>query len=407
MSAHLAQSSLLPSFEALSGTIFTDAGVAISQSWDLALIIAAIIFMVLLFIGGVQYLTAAGNEDVSKKARTLLLDAVIGMALVVLAYPLGHWVISQFGLDKTDQVTLTGGDSAAGGGIVPPRGGGDDEEGGGGAGGGGAGGGGTGIEGNVVRVAILRAGTAVAAGEEVLIVDIERRIGPKTGTTDAEGKVPFAELAPGDYEVEHAGITLGTFTYDPSMVSNAVLEFSFDIAEFEVPIRISVLDSHSTQPVPEYPLRLWLERADEFGLRQFYKNVITGPEGWIEVGLPSSGAFIATNTSSDVSLSRLPDQERSPGSSWEIFISQQASVAHHIRVINTAGQPVADQLVTVHDPDTGRAVLIQRTPANGIVTINVQPLSNLEVLDTASGQLLCQITVPAQNAGSTDCLASS
>ncbi len=84
----------LPALPAL----FHDLEGSFGKIWDMVVTAAAIVFMVLLLIGGIQYLTAAGNEESTKKARALLLDAVIGLVLVLLAWPIGRYAIEKLQL---------------------------------------------------------------------------------------------------------------------------------------------------------------------------------------------------------------------------------------------------------------------------------------------------------------------
>jgi energy-converting hydrogenase Eha subunit B len=48
--------------------------------------IAALIAVLMLIIGGILYVTAAGNTDRAKQARQTILYAVIGLIVIVLAY---------------------------------------------------------------------------------------------------------------------------------------------------------------------------------------------------------------------------------------------------------------------------------------------------------------------------------
>ena len=58
---------------------------AILQGLILVLGAIAAVFFV---YGGITYLTAAGNEEQVKKGRTILLQAVIGLILITLAFVL-------------------------------------------------------------------------------------------------------------------------------------------------------------------------------------------------------------------------------------------------------------------------------------------------------------------------------
>jgi uncharacterized membrane protein YidH (DUF202 family) len=70
---------------------FFDAGTALPLVLNFALGLAVILFVILIVVGGIQYLAAAGNEEAEKKARTLLVSAVVGFILII-----GSWAIMLF-----------------------------------------------------------------------------------------------------------------------------------------------------------------------------------------------------------------------------------------------------------------------------------------------------------------------
>lgn len=55
--------------------------------------IAGAIFFALFFWGGVRYLTAGGDAEGVKKARTTLVNAVIGMIIVGASYAIVYNII--------------------------------------------------------------------------------------------------------------------------------------------------------------------------------------------------------------------------------------------------------------------------------------------------------------------------
>lgn len=59
--------------------------------------LAGAIFMLMLLFGGFQYLTGAGDEEKTGKAKKMMLDAVIGLVLTLLAYAIGKTVIGLLG----------------------------------------------------------------------------------------------------------------------------------------------------------------------------------------------------------------------------------------------------------------------------------------------------------------------
>lgn len=53
---------------------------------DWALYIAAIIAVIFIIIGGFMYMTSAGDTGKAGKGRTTLVNALIGLAIIVLSY---------------------------------------------------------------------------------------------------------------------------------------------------------------------------------------------------------------------------------------------------------------------------------------------------------------------------------
>jgi len=53
-----------------------------------------IVALVLIIYGGFLWMTARGNEDQVKKARDLLVQAVIGLIIILSAYAIASYVIS-------------------------------------------------------------------------------------------------------------------------------------------------------------------------------------------------------------------------------------------------------------------------------------------------------------------------
>jgi hypothetical protein len=74
-----------------------------STPQDIRMVIAKVINVVLTFLGiiflgltvfaGFQYMTAAGNEEKTKKAVDLLRDAVIGLAIILVSWAITRYVI--------------------------------------------------------------------------------------------------------------------------------------------------------------------------------------------------------------------------------------------------------------------------------------------------------------------------
>lgn len=52
-----------------------------------------IIFVCLMVYGGFQWMTAAGNPDQVKKAQKLMMDAVLGLLILMAASFISYWVL--------------------------------------------------------------------------------------------------------------------------------------------------------------------------------------------------------------------------------------------------------------------------------------------------------------------------
>lgn len=76
-------------------TTFANLGQTVRTIFDVVIVVASIAFTVLFLVGGIQYLTASGNEESSGKARKLLLDAIIGLIIVLASWAIGGWIINQ------------------------------------------------------------------------------------------------------------------------------------------------------------------------------------------------------------------------------------------------------------------------------------------------------------------------
>ncbi|TSC93632.1 MAG: Uncharacterized protein CEN91_169 [Candidatus Berkelbacteria bacterium Licking1014_85] len=59
--------------------------------------ISGAIFVILLLVGGIQYLTGAGNDEQTGKAKKLMIDSIIGLVIVLAAWAIGTFVLDKFG----------------------------------------------------------------------------------------------------------------------------------------------------------------------------------------------------------------------------------------------------------------------------------------------------------------------
>lgn len=78
---------------AYGNTTPTDIRITIAKIINIVLGFVGVIFIALIIFAGFQYMTAAGNEDQTKKAVGLLRNAVIGLVIILAA-----WLITRYSI---------------------------------------------------------------------------------------------------------------------------------------------------------------------------------------------------------------------------------------------------------------------------------------------------------------------
>ena len=68
----------------------------ISYVITIVLAFVGTIFLILIIYGGIQWMTAQGNEEKVTKAQTIIKDSVIGLAVVLFAYLITYTIVSRF-----------------------------------------------------------------------------------------------------------------------------------------------------------------------------------------------------------------------------------------------------------------------------------------------------------------------
>lgn len=95
--------SVMPAFAAEStikstyGNINLD--VFLGSVIDWAAIIAGVIVLIYLIVAGIKYVTSSGDPGKTEEAQKQIIAAIIGLAIVVLAYAITRLIASLFGLD--------------------------------------------------------------------------------------------------------------------------------------------------------------------------------------------------------------------------------------------------------------------------------------------------------------------
>jgi len=70
----------------------TDFRLVVANLISVLLGFIGVIFLVLMIIAGYRWMTAGGNEDQVKKAKSQMANAVIGLVVVLMAYSITYFV---------------------------------------------------------------------------------------------------------------------------------------------------------------------------------------------------------------------------------------------------------------------------------------------------------------------------
>ena len=63
---------------------------------NIFLSVLALIAVILIIVGGFQWMTARGNEEKVASAKKTLMAAVIGLVIIIGSWALATWLIAQF-----------------------------------------------------------------------------------------------------------------------------------------------------------------------------------------------------------------------------------------------------------------------------------------------------------------------
>ncbi|MFH0891814.1 MAG: hypothetical protein V1867_03470 [Candidatus Falkowbacteria bacterium] len=81
-----------------------DPAVLIGKVVQAALSFVGVVFLILMIYAGYTWMLARGNEQQVDKAKNLITAAVIGLIIVLAAYAISYFVLSQIGAETMQEV---------------------------------------------------------------------------------------------------------------------------------------------------------------------------------------------------------------------------------------------------------------------------------------------------------------
>jgi len=84
-----------------------DVRILVARIINIVLSFLAVIFLILTVVAGFQYMTAGGSEEKTKKALSLLRNAIIGLAIVLVSWALTRFTITMLSRAINNSVNYT------------------------------------------------------------------------------------------------------------------------------------------------------------------------------------------------------------------------------------------------------------------------------------------------------------
>lgn len=102
-------SALLPSYPSGSGLLSSQRFEVIGVFYlNIILSFLGLAALIIMILGGFKMLTAAGNGEQFKSGRTILVGAVIGFIIIILAFAIVYTLIGSFGTPWLGGAPVTG-----------------------------------------------------------------------------------------------------------------------------------------------------------------------------------------------------------------------------------------------------------------------------------------------------------
>jgi len=87
----------IPAYEPQINDTYDDKFIAIKLGDMIGLVLSfiGVLFLILTIYGGISWMTAGGNEQKVEKAKTIIINAVIGLLIVLSAYKITSFIGGQ------------------------------------------------------------------------------------------------------------------------------------------------------------------------------------------------------------------------------------------------------------------------------------------------------------------------
>lgn len=88
----------VPAYQAQIGDTYDEKLVATKLGDIIGLVLSfiGVLFLILTIYGGINWMTAGGNEQKVQKAKTIIINAIIGLLIVLSAYTITSFIGEQF-----------------------------------------------------------------------------------------------------------------------------------------------------------------------------------------------------------------------------------------------------------------------------------------------------------------------
>ena len=85
---------------------YEDIGDILSAALQISLVIAGLIVLLMVIMGGIQYMTSGGDKEEAQAAQKRITAALVGLVIVVSAYALAVIIEKVFGVSIVSGINL-------------------------------------------------------------------------------------------------------------------------------------------------------------------------------------------------------------------------------------------------------------------------------------------------------------